>query len=437
MSATDEIYRELWDGLEKGLDWPQFLASHSTSKGPLYTAIGNFFNEIGTKIAASYEENNSMQSELEQTRLTLESLEKKAKEAQHNVVSLENQQNALNEQVMTLEAKLIEKSELMKQVIELEKLSFNIEVLRQLKDTLTEIGTKYGLKGKEAVSKFFSELKDYDVKTGFEMEIHRLETITGTKKLEAEKWQAEAESSLRRYKDLSEAIASVQGLMKHGVKIEQIVSWNGIVSKLGGPRELQDNLGQYKSITELLTAKKGDIEACEERVKKLSAQVKALNEQKVEIEAAIKSLSTSGVKKIAEVSSKALTGLNSLSIAGQKEFARTSDMAMIGLKSVLVEIKAETKNLADLNARAGNLEKELMLARYFTTGDQTVLKSFPREVVIAFMERALVYCKLNQLNPKVRVPDDFSRKYTSIFSSTQVELIDLIRWAEAGLAGAL
>jgi hypothetical protein len=53
------------------------------------------------------------------------------------------------------------------------------------------------------------------------------------------------------------------------------------------------------------------------------------------------------------------------------------------------------------------------------------------------MERASVYCKLNQLNPKVRVPDDFSRKYTSIFSSTQVELIDLIRWAEAGLAGAL
>ncbi|GAI37327.1 unnamed protein product, partial [marine sediment metagenome] len=63
----------------------------------------------------------------------------------------------------------------------LEKHGFDTERLGQLKDTLVEIGAKHGLKSKEAVAKFFDELKDYDAKTGFQGEIQRLEIITGTK----------------------------------------------------------------------------------------------------------------------------------------------------------------------------------------------------------------------------------------------------------------
>ena len=157
-----------------------------------------------------------------------------------------------------------------------------------------------------------------------------------------------------------------------------------------------------------VTAKRGDTQ-------ELSAQIKALNEQKAEIESAIKSLSSSGVKEITEASDKAITGL----------------------KSLLAEMRVETKKLADLKAEAGKLEKELMYARYLTTGDQAVLKSFPKEVVIAFLDRASSYCRLNQLHPMVRVPDGFSRKYSSISSYTEAGLLDLITWAEVGVAGAL
>jgi DNA repair exonuclease SbcCD ATPase subunit len=308
-------------------------------------------------------------------------------------------------------------------------------VLRQLKEAITEIGAKHGLKGKEAAVKFFAELKGYDTKIGFEQEIHRLEIITSTKKLEAEKWQAEAETLSRHYKDLSDTIVAVQNLLKEGVKAEQIVSWNGIVSKFGGPGELQGNLEKYRSMSEFLTARKSEIDARELEVTKLSAQLKSLNEKKSEIEGAIKSLSTSGTDQIKDVSGKAVAGLNSLSAAGLKEINSVGDGAIATIKSLLTEMKAETKKLADLSSKAGNLEKELIYARYITTGDQAVLKSFPKEVVISFLERASVYCKLNHLNPKVRVPDGFSNKYFNIYSFTEVELIDIIRWAEAGLAG--
>ncbi|MFQ5924757.1 MAG: hypothetical protein ACE5IE_02010 [Dehalococcoidia bacterium] len=398
LSLTDEIYAELVDGLKRGLDWTHFLAKHSASKGPLYNAIGRFFNDMEPKLRAL----NEVQTELDQAGLKLDSLDQRIKEAETSLAPLEERKSTLNEQIETLETKLAEKSELLEHVGELEKLAFDIEMLRQLKDALREIGAKHGLKGKQAITKFFSDLQDYDARIGFEREILRLETITGTKKLEAEKWQAEADSLARRHKDLSEAITAVQRLTKHGVKTEQIVSWNGIVSKLGGPEELQDKLGQYKSMSELIEAKEREIEDCDKKAAELSAQIKALNEQKAEIEGAIKSLSGSGVKEITKVSDKAITEL----------------------KSLLAEIRVETKRLADLKAEAGKLEKELMYARYLTATDETVLKAFPKEVVIAFLERAATWCRLNNLNPMVRISAPSERT-----------LIDLMAWAEAILAG--
>jgi len=433
LSLTDQIYAELLDGLKTGLDWTRFLAKHGTSKGPLYNAIGRFFNDMEPKVR----ELSAVQAKLEQAGLTLDSLDQRIKEAESSLAPLQNKRNVLNEQIETLETKVAEKSEFMKHAGELEKLGFDTGRLRQLQDALTEIRAKHGLKGKEAVTKFFSDLQDYDAKTGFEREIQRLETITETKRLDAEKWQAEAEKVERQHKEFKEAIDAMQAILKRGVKTEQIVSWNGIVSKLGGPEELEDKLGEYKSMSELLAATRKETEGCDKKVTELRAQIKALNEQKVEIEGAIKSLSSSGVKKIIEVSEKAVTGLRSLSTRGLEETTKVGDKAIAELKSLLAEIRVETKRLADLKAEAGKLEKELMYARYLTTGDQAVLKSFPKEIVIAFLDRASVYCRLNQLNPMVRVPDGFSRKYSSLYSSTEVFLLDLITWTEAGLAGAL
>jgi len=462
-SLTDEIYAELVDGLKTGgLDWTHFLAKHGASKGPLYNAIGRFFNDMEGKVTAL----NEVQAKLDQAELKLNQLDQKVNQAEkairgknQDMTVLEKKENRLKKQNEVLEAELEQKGLLLKRLQELDKLGLGQEKLAALHTTIVEIGAKRGLKQNEAVDTFFAELKDYDAKTGFEKEMQRLGTIAETKRLEAERWQAEADSLSRHHKDLGEAIAAVQSLRKRGVKTEQIVIWNEIVSKLGGPEELQQELGHYKSISELLANKRSEIKESEKKATELGAQMKALSEQKMEIEGAIKSLSASGVKEIAGVSNKAvselkalsssvvkeITGLSdkavaeltSLCASGAKEITGVSDKAMTELKPILAEIRAETKRLADLKAEAGKLEKELMYARYLTTGDQAVLKLFPKEVVITFLDRAASYCRLNQLNPMVRVPDGLSRKYTSIYSSTEVGLLDLITWAEVGLAGAL
>ena len=176
-TLTDEIYAELVDGLKTSLDWTAFIAKHSASKGPLYNAIGRFFNDMGPKVKALGE----VQAQLDEAGLKLDSVGQRTKEAESNIAALEGRENALNKEVEALESKLAERSELASHLAELTKLSFNVERLSQLRDVLREIGAKRGLKGKEAVSKFFTELKDYDAKTGFEAEIQRLETIIRTK----------------------------------------------------------------------------------------------------------------------------------------------------------------------------------------------------------------------------------------------------------------
>lgn len=90
MSLTDEIYLELLDGLEKGLDWQQILAKHGASKGPLYNALSRVLAEVRAKLTALSEEKKHVQGELDQDRLKLDSLDQNIKEAESNVARLED-----------------------------------------------------------------------------------------------------------------------------------------------------------------------------------------------------------------------------------------------------------------------------------------------------------------------------------------------------------
>ena len=186
MSLTDEIYHEQMDGLEKGSDWQQFLAKYSASKGPLYNALGRVITEVQAKIRALSGDKAKLQEEVNQGELKLDSLNQRIKEAEGSLASLEERRNVLNQQIETLETKLAEKSEFIKQVGELGKLGFDIGRLRQLGEALTEIGAKHGLKGKEAVTRFFEDLDNYGAVLEAQLQLEGLQTQIETKKLEVE-----------------------------------------------------------------------------------------------------------------------------------------------------------------------------------------------------------------------------------------------------------
>jgi len=312
MSLTDEVYRELSDGLDKGLDWPKFLAKHNNSKGPLYTAIGRFFAEVGTKIAALNEERDRVQGELNRAELKLDSLDQRKKETESNIVSLENRGNTLTEQVETLEAELAGKGELAKRLAEIERFGFHGERLIQLQEALKEIGTRHGLKGKEAVDKFFDVLKDYETVLGAELQLKGLETKIETKKLEAENWQAKEETLKRDYYNLKEAIEAVHIFFNKGIKLKQIVAWHKVVDRFQTVEQFDQSLAQYGDMIGLLNAKKEEIENSELQLANAQDQAETLKKERAKIERSIDALKEAGIKELEAMSEDGTEQLKTL-----------------------------------------------------------------------------------------------------------------------------
>ena len=470
MTITEDIYRELVEGLGNHADWQQFLAKHSNSKGPLYNALAKVLSEIPARLTALSETIEQRQAQLDDVGRQLDDSDQKMKttdkalQAKHeDLIRLEEKANALKKRIELLDKQLKQRTSFSERLRELEKLGFDENRLTTLHAKLVEMGAKRGLKPSEATKRFFADLKDYDAVQGFAQEAERLKTIIKTKTLEAQKWQAELDGLVRRHADLSDTIAVIQGLANDGVRTEEIKAWSQIVNKLGGLRDFQRQLEQYGSMSALVTARKKDLEGCNKKLAELEGQVSTLDEQKAKIEGAIAALSASGVKQITTVGSKALGELESLSTSGIDEITKTGDkittsldrlcstgaqristigdMAVAELKALLAETRVETKRLSDLKAESGKFEKELMCARYFTTGDSAVIKSLPSEVVSGFVDRAASYCRLNNLDYKVRMPDRIYDKYYSknsaiTWAHPEVSLLDLASWLQVGLAGA-
>ena len=312
MSLTDEIYQELLDGLEKGLDWQQFLAKHNNSKGPLYNAIGRFFSEVGVKIQALIEEESRVQGELNQAGLELDSLDQRKKEVESNITSLENRQNALTTKVEALEAELAEKGELAKCLAEIERLGFDSERLNHLQETLKEIGVKHGLKGQEAVGKFFDVLKDYETLLAAELQLKGLETKIETKKLEAETWQAKGEALKRKHDDLKEAIEAAHVLLTKGFKPTQIITWHRILSRFQTVEQFDQSLAQYGDMIRLLNSKKEETENWELRLANAQGQVDTLKKERAKIEGATNALKEVGIKELKVMTGEATKQLKTL-----------------------------------------------------------------------------------------------------------------------------
>lgn len=293
-SLTDRIYDELVDGLKTEQDYTHLRAKYDANKGPFYNALGRLFHDMWPKV----QESTEVQAKLDHAGLELDSMDLRIKEAKNNIAALEEKRNVLNEQVGVVETKLAEKRKILGHAGELAKLGFDIERLRQLREVLTEIGAKLGLKAKEAVSKFFDELKDYDTKTGLEAEVQRLGTITETRKLEAEKWQAEEEALKRKHDDRKEAVGTVHALLAKGMKVSQIITLYRILNTVESIEQFDEHLRQYGNITQLLSARKEEAESYELRLTKAQSQVQTLEKEKAKIEGAIESLKVVGIKEL-------------------------------------------------------------------------------------------------------------------------------------------
>jgi chromosome segregation ATPase len=342
LSLTDQIYQELVEGLKPGLDYTHLQVKYRNSKGPFYNAYGRLIRDMEPKVR----ELGAVQGKLAAAGLKLDQLDQRTKEAESSLAPLEEKESTLNEQVATLETKVSEKSKLLEHAGELEKLGFDTERLKQLQDTLREIGAKQGLKGKEAVTKFFDDLKDYEAVLEAESLLKGLQTQIETKKLEAKKWQAEEEAARRKHDDLKETIGAIYALRAKGMKDSQIITWQRLLNQVESIEQFDEHLRQYGDITKLLNARKEEAQSYETRLTKAQSEVETLEKEKAKMEAAIDAVKVAGVKEL-----KAMTD------ASEKQ-----------LKAVVAREIGETQAVGQ--------EVRSQFSKYFTQIDQLAEKAF-------------------------------------------------------------
>lgn len=366
MSLTENIYSELIAGLEKGLDWQQFLAKYGNSKGPLYNAHSKLFSEIPAKITALNEERKRTQQDLDEVGLRLNRLNQKINEADktiqaknRDILVLEEKENTLKKQIEVLKGDLGQKSKLSEQLQELEKSGFGEERLKTLRITLIEMGAKRGLKRNEAVNAFFAELGDYDAIQGFTQELQRLDAIISIKSSQAEKWGTEAESLERRREELKGAIAAIQSLSKEGVKPERIISWNNSLTSIGGVEQLEKGLNRYKSVQEFLATKKREAEHLDMNVAKLNGEVNTLEEQKAGLEGSIRALRGSAVKEVERISQVSTEKINRIAQEGSNSVRQVGETVLGELKEALSLVDGLSARALEVGKMIGQIESKL------------------------------------------------------------------------------
>ncbi len=355
LSVTDEIYQALLDGLKTGLDYTHLQAQYGTSKGPFYNALGRLFHDMEPKVKTLSE----VQGKLNQAGLKLDSLDQRIKESESSLAPLEDKRNVLNEQVETLEGKLAEKSEFLEHAGDLTKLGFDIERLRQLREALMEIGAKHGLKGKQAVSKFFDDLKDYEAVLGAELLFKGLQTQIETRKLEAENWQAKEEALRRKHDDLKEAIGAVHALRTGNIKVGQIIAWHRILIQFETVEQFDQSLAQYGDVTRLLNARKEETEGYELRLTKAQSQVETLEKERAKIEGAIDALKVAGVKELKAITEAVEKQLKTVAAREIKEAQAVGQEVRGEIGNYFTQLDALAEKVFEIGQRYERLSREL------------------------------------------------------------------------------
>ncbi|MBA7485547.1 hypothetical protein ES707_21095 [subsurface metagenome] len=363
VSLTDEIYTELVAGLKTGLDWTQFLAQHGASKGPLYNAIGRFFNDMEPKARALGE----VQASLDQAGLKLDSLGREIKEAEGNIAQLEGKENTLNEQIETLEMKLAEKSESIKKVGDLEKHGFDTERLMQLQENLVEIGAKYGFKGKEAVSKFFHTLKDYEAILGAESQLKGLQAQIETRRQELDKAEKKLEKAQKETADLRKTLATYRRVEAIGFDEKALGELAKASEKYGPPGKVLRAINRFVDLSNI----KATDDELRKKIRQQRQMIKSLDEEyshlREPIELCKKLLKRKfGLRALQLINitawrygeptevMKAIEAYGAL-----KEIRKETDQAKTALAEIKGKVEAEKETYAEYSAR-----NEAMLGQF-------------------------------------------------------------------------
>jgi len=345
----------------------------------------------------------------------LQELGEQVKQCQDEMAQLETEKNKLRsetsklqERALALEKQVTDKGETLRG---LKEVGFPRHQLDRLRDRLSEIARRHGTE--EVVNRFFRYLENYEALAGMEVTKEKL-----TEEVKALEQERESLAGLAQKLDLTseqiaEGIAAIKSLRRKGVSPVMIVSYERMLTAAGlAPESFEKAVADFSSVEKALIARRGELDMVAQELEEKGQALKELQGELAKVRQSIASLRDSGVKQI--------NSMRNSAVADVKRLCR-------GLHD-------DIRRWGNTRAEMGKFEDELKLARYFVTlplseeAISSLVADLSLQAVVQYLMIGLAWCRKN-LNPKLRPPQEITRKYYSIGEYTEVELADVLIWA--------
>jgi len=123
MTVTDEIHRELMEGLRTGLDYDRVRLKWEKSKGPFYNALQMVFAEAGSELGILSSQERVLQEKIAATKKRLDGLAGEQRKTEAEVEarrkeadSLDQKATAVRQQTEKLGAELSARADVLGEV---------------------------------------------------------------------------------------------------------------------------------------------------------------------------------------------------------------------------------------------------------------------------------------------------------------------------------
>ena len=225
---------------------------------------------------------------------TTRDLEEHKRALGKNVSALTSEETDLQERNNNLQEIIKNNQDVVESINEINSLEISVENLGEILQKVTEISSRHGMNKKEALERFFSDIKEqYEPKLGYQNELNRLQARKSRLSEENTDLKADLDLLEKRYTEKKGVLDRLVSLNVRGVTNEDLIHWDEIlaeteidlimvrreISQLGGLRQWFDEKNKDKMKLE------GEIEA-------LTREIDTLKIQKKNYETELTSLTT-------------------------------------------------------------------------------------------------------------------------------------------------
>ena len=219
-------------------------------------------------------------------------------------------------------------------------------------------------------------------------------------------------------------------LYKYKFSIPAIENLYETAKKYGEPLEAIKAIEKYGDLKNL----ENEIERLSTKKAELESRIRGLEQHIKELRGLINELQRSITKTLKPLAEETRNSIESIKTGFEEAIKAISTK----YKEHLNMYEEYSKKFGELKAEAAKLEEDLKLARIVNAIIRypAEAKDLPIDYDILMLNAIIQHCTIKNINPKVKAGELLAEKYYGIYPSTEVELLDLLKWANRGLTSA-